>query len=258
MPTTEEVLFLNKTAIALLQRGKPEACLERLQAAEAVLKCLGLPHSHNLWGTTLNNYGCYYKRLGKFTLALHFFEGALIAQPSTPDHVLVKAGVLLNLCSLKSQLRKENQVVLHAQQLLALATPHLPAEPRLAKCVALAQQYLAPKCPALGSTVSQKRCVSKRRPVLTTHSPNARTTDRVRVLPRLTPRGKTLKRRLVTPVFPQTLPKLAKPGGVPAAKRVAAWVRSRLAVKWLARMKQATLVIQRWVRELKLRLYSRT
>lgn len=53
----------------LLQAGKPEACLETLRQAEAILTGVTRLQSMDLmkqdkrvFSLTLNNFGCYYKR----------------------------------------------------------------------------------------------------------------------------------------------------------------------------------------------------
>ena len=60
-----------------LKKGKVRQASEMLSTAYNLLKQENLPFSEKLWGVTLNNLGCYYKKIGKSGEALKYLERCL-------------------------------------------------------------------------------------------------------------------------------------------------------------------------------------
>lgn len=113
------VLHANRQAMDLLQIGRIEAAFKLLQ--EARRKAEG---DAGLLAITLNNLGCYYKRLGKPMHALKQLYEALRLESTPPINATNLAGTHLNICAIRSQLGKHQSALTEALKALeVLSTP---------------------------------------------------------------------------------------------------------------------------------------
>lgn len=73
----EIILNSNKAAIQLLKNQEFDLAKPYLDTSVNILSSKKVKNARRLFPITLNNYGCYYKRLGKFPEALEYFDSAL-------------------------------------------------------------------------------------------------------------------------------------------------------------------------------------
>lgn len=73
----EIILNSNKAAIQLLKNKEFGLAKPYLETSVNILSSKKVKNSKKLLPITLNNYGCYYKRLGKLPEALKYFDSAL-------------------------------------------------------------------------------------------------------------------------------------------------------------------------------------
>lgn len=73
----EIILNSNKAAIQLLKNQEFDLAKPYLETSVNILSSKKVKNSQRLLPITLNNYGCYYKRLGKLPEALRYFDSAL-------------------------------------------------------------------------------------------------------------------------------------------------------------------------------------
>lgn len=107
-----QVLDLNKQALDSLRLDDFATAKELLKRAESRLsECDSKAKS-----TTLNNWGCYYKRKKQLNVAGYFLRKAL---NQSPDPVS-QAGIHLNLCTILSETGKHAQALKQARKALAL------------------------------------------------------------------------------------------------------------------------------------------
>lgn len=107
-----QVLDLNKQALDSLRLDDFARAKELLKRAESRLsECDSKAKS-----TTLNNWGCYYKRKKQLNVAGYFLRKAL---NQSPDAVS-QAGIHLNLCTILSEAGKHAKALKQARKALAL------------------------------------------------------------------------------------------------------------------------------------------
>lgn len=113
------VLHANRQAMDLLQVGRIEAAYRLLQEARRKAEA-----DAGLLAITLNNLGCYYKRLGKPMHALKQLYEALRLESTPPINATNLAGTHLNICAIRSQLGKHQSALTEALKALeVLSTP---------------------------------------------------------------------------------------------------------------------------------------
>ena len=115
------ILHCNKLAMERLHSDQPAEALSLLQRAEEQLSAL--PPSaaaRKLRAITLNNIGCYYKRVAQGEKALEYLEAALEIDVSNPSDKTNLAGTHLNLSALKSQSGHHKAALSHCQAALHL------------------------------------------------------------------------------------------------------------------------------------------
>lgn len=95
----EVILDLNKQAMDCLndERTVPQT-LKLLQKADKLLEKSGKT-SDTYWiqSITLNNFGCYYKKVGKPNSALKFLNQALNLEMKSGQEAIAIAGTRLNM-----------------------------------------------------------------------------------------------------------------------------------------------------------------
>jgi hypothetical protein len=80
--------------------------LKTLKDADKMLSTLDPNSNLKLQAITLNNFGCFYKRINKPNVALKFLQKACEKESVEPIENVNLAGTLLNICAIYSQLGK--------------------------------------------------------------------------------------------------------------------------------------------------------
>eukprot|EP00899_Mesostigma_viride_P026570 jgi/Mesvir1/7098/Mv09205-RA.1 len=80
-----------------------DGCLREFSASRLRLRAV-----------TLNNMGCYFKRIKKLRLSLQYLEKALRIEAENPDNAENPAGTHLNACVTLSQLGRHKDALVHA------------------------------------------------------------------------------------------------------------------------------------------------
>lgn len=113
----ELVLGCNKLAMDYLRKENFAGSLHLLRRAQDIL---GLPHPLSskikLLSITYNNLGCFYKKVGKYNLALQFLQKAIEIGSNSPTDFSSQAGTHLNICAIKSQLGNHDEAVKSVQR----------------------------------------------------------------------------------------------------------------------------------------------
>src|SRR5574343_262215 len=94
------ILNLNREAMNYLKQENFQLSLKTLKDAEKLLKTLNSPENFKLQGITLNNFGCFYKRINKPNVALKFLQRACEKESIEPVDRVNLAGTLLNMCAI--------------------------------------------------------------------------------------------------------------------------------------------------------------
>jgi tetratricopeptide (TPR) repeat protein len=95
-------------------------CLSLLKNGEKILisedQVIPTAKRNKLLSLTLNNLGCYYKKMEKPNVALQYLKHSLDIEVSLAERdSLNLAGTYLNLCSIYSKLSKHADAVMNAQ-----------------------------------------------------------------------------------------------------------------------------------------------
>ncbi|OMJ82076.1 hypothetical protein SteCoe_17349 [Stentor coeruleus] len=115
-----KVLSYNRKAMDLLRNNDFTLSLRYLAKAEKLLSASCLENPQKLYGLTLNNFSCYYKRTGNPAIALNFLKKALKISSKPPIDINTLAGTHLNICSLLSQINNHTKALSHALKALNL------------------------------------------------------------------------------------------------------------------------------------------
>ena len=114
-----KILELNKTAMNLLKYKNYSQPYNLLKEAMKSLKLLpNTQEKFKLLGITYNNLGCFYKRLKNPKKALKFLKKASTNENYCQLDSVERAGTLLNMCAIYSELGKHQHALDHS--LLAL------------------------------------------------------------------------------------------------------------------------------------------
>lgn len=117
----EIVLSCNKLSMEHLRQGNYQASLHLLRRAQDILNC---PQSSTakskLEAITYNNLGCYYKKIGKLSLALQFLTKALDLESTSVIDKSNLAGTHLNICTIRSSLNQHDYAVKNAIKAIEL------------------------------------------------------------------------------------------------------------------------------------------
>lgn len=114
------VLALNKKAMDYLRNEDYKSSLFYLQKAEALLNSRKIGNSKKLYGLTLNNFGCYYKRTENLQVALNFLKKALEVESQPPVDISNLSGTHLNICAILSTLNEHSKALAHSLKALNL------------------------------------------------------------------------------------------------------------------------------------------
>ena len=114
------ILHLNREAMNYLKQENFQLSLKTLKDAEKLLKTLNSPENLKLHGITLNNFGCFYKRINKPNVALKFLQRACEKESIEPIDRVNLSGTLLNMCAIYSQLGKHDRALEQGIQALSL------------------------------------------------------------------------------------------------------------------------------------------
>jgi tetratricopeptide (TPR) repeat protein len=97
------ILHLNRDAMSYLKEENYTLALKTLKDADKLLKTLNSSQHPKLEGITLNNFGCFYKRINKPNVALKFLKQACEKESVEPIDAVNLSGTLLNICAIYSQ-----------------------------------------------------------------------------------------------------------------------------------------------------------
>jgi tetratricopeptide (TPR) repeat protein len=114
------VLTLNRKAMDHLRNEDFKSSLFFLQKAESLINSVQLENRKKLYGLTLNNFGCYYKRTNKLPVALNFLKKALEVQSQPPVDLNNLAGTHLNICAILSNMNEHSKALAHSLKALNL------------------------------------------------------------------------------------------------------------------------------------------
>ena len=116
----ELILQLNREAMNYLKLDQTEHAVKTLKYAQEVLDKQPSPQNLKLHGITLNNFGCFYKKIQKPNVALKYLKKALDKESVEPVDKVNLAGTLINICAIFSQLGKHQQALMHSLRALGL------------------------------------------------------------------------------------------------------------------------------------------
>ena len=114
------IFNLNRKAMDYLRNEDYKSSLFFLQKAESLLNSLQSENRRKLYGLTLNNFGCYYKRTNNLPTALNFLKKALEVQSQPPVDFNNLAGTHLNICAILSNMNEHSKALAHSLKALNL------------------------------------------------------------------------------------------------------------------------------------------
>ena len=123
------VLSYNRRAMDFLRNEDYKSALTYLTKAEELLNTGSVSNLHKLYGITLNNFGCFYKRTGNPSLSLNFLRKALEIETRPPVDINNLAGTHLNICAIYSQIEDHHKALSHALKALGLLKPRYSEDP---------------------------------------------------------------------------------------------------------------------------------
>ena len=108
----------NKQAMEHLCASNYTECFRLLKKAEEIVNSPNYPTSSKLHAVTLNNLGCYYKRINSNGVALEYLKRALEEEKDTDG--ATAAGTHLNMLAVLSQQNNHEDALYHGIQALRL------------------------------------------------------------------------------------------------------------------------------------------
>lgn len=127
-----KIMSHNRQAMDFLRQQEFDLCLSHLTKAESFLSNSGkFDHLNKLYGITLNNFGCYYRRTGNLATAQNFLRKALEILTKPPIDVYHLGGTHLNICAIVSQTGDHESALSHALIALNLFTNKYLEDPNL-------------------------------------------------------------------------------------------------------------------------------
>jgi len=112
----------NTLGMKYLKEGDSGLSLKFFQKADALTDPANLHMNPDtrlvLRAVTYNNFGCFYKSLGKLHTALQYLKRAQAIEEKNEGRCQNPAGTQLNLCALLSQMGKHGDALVHAQRAL--------------------------------------------------------------------------------------------------------------------------------------------
>lgn len=116
----ETLMDLNQKGMIFLNNNQFKSAFKYLRAAEKLAKIASFPdkihHEDRLkmLALTLNNIGCYYKKLNKPKVALWYMQDSLNVEKGTnlpKSHI---ASTKLNICAILSRMERHQEAVAQA------------------------------------------------------------------------------------------------------------------------------------------------
>lgn len=98
----------NLIAMIFLQKEKYEVCMDFLQKAELLCH-----NSLEYKAVTMNNFACYYRKVGKLKLAIEYLKSSLDIEIKLNNQSTL-ADTHLNMCAILSQLQKHEEALQHS------------------------------------------------------------------------------------------------------------------------------------------------
>ena len=130
--SSDAVVFnYNRRAMEYLRNEDYNNALLYLTKAEEILNYGDVINLNKLYGITLNNFGCFYKRTGNPTLSLNFLRKALEIETSPPIDTNNLAGTHLNICAIYSQIDDHDKALAHALKALNLLKSKYQEDPEV-------------------------------------------------------------------------------------------------------------------------------
>lgn len=115
------ILNCNKLAMEQLRKDLFDTALGLLKKAEDHLaQVREFPNHRKLEAITLNNLGCFYKRIHRPAVALHYLRRALEVESTPPADIPSLAGTHLNICAIRSGLGAHDKALEHARKAIRL------------------------------------------------------------------------------------------------------------------------------------------
>ena len=115
------ILNCNKLAMDQLRLDQFDTALGLLKKAEDHLpQVRDFPNHLKLEAITLNNLGCFYKRIHRPAVALHYLRRALEVESTPPGDIPSLAGTHLNICAIRSGLGAHEKALEHARKAIRL------------------------------------------------------------------------------------------------------------------------------------------
>jgi uncharacterized protein (DUF2132 family) len=108
----------NKQAMDYLCTNNYPECFRLLKKAEEIISSPNYPTGSKLNAVTLNNLGCYYKRINSYDTALVYLRRAL--QEEADEDQITTAGTHLNILAVLAQQNNHQQALYHGIQALNL------------------------------------------------------------------------------------------------------------------------------------------
>lgn len=137
--TEMSIIALNKQAMECLRRQEFDLCFSLLTKAETLLSKISQTTQPNkLYGITLNNFACFYRRTNNLPTALNFLRKALEVLAKPPIDVYHLGGTHLNICAILSQTSDHEAALSHALIALSLFTNKHYEDPNILTTVLVA------------------------------------------------------------------------------------------------------------------------
>ena len=115
------ILNCNRIAMEQLRGDQFDTALGLLKKAEDHLgQVREFPNHRKLEAITLNNLGCFYKRIHRPAVALHYLRRALEVESTPPADIPSLAGTHLNICAIRSGLGVHDKALEHARKAIRL------------------------------------------------------------------------------------------------------------------------------------------
>ena len=106
-----------------LNSGNFHSSVSYLQRANQILNDRSFPgRDLKLKAMTLNNLGCLYKRMDKYSKALEYLNEALELERQLSNDPMSTAATHLNICAIRSNLGHHEAALAHAQRALSILT----------------------------------------------------------------------------------------------------------------------------------------
>ena len=140
------ILSYNHRAMDHLRNKEYEICYSYLSKAENLLGCGKLSTFSKLYGTTLNNFACYYRRLGKYALALNFLRKGLEVLSRPPVDIKSLGGTYLNICAILSETGDHINALPNAFKAVNLLSTHFSEDPTIVSTLLVAYNNAGLEC----------------------------------------------------------------------------------------------------------------